>query len=326
MNALDARVVRKLPTMFWARTVQHKMGGMSYGKIQKKLQVSSNEKNEFFWDAYSRRFYKYAKGTGIRDKRFINLVESHVPGTKQILLHPLWDILRHPEASLEDIFHYMNNLDFNLRKKLFTTDRLSKALVRKKLQNLSQVYYVAVENNLDALACLLMFIREAEINKQVQAYITCKWEVVYLIYRLAICSPYQDVMYVLHEVVFRLFIGKNHPLPSEFVNAHWDDYPFDRDIPTNNPFYVVKDIYSGVLWNAENRKVISSDEQKKLKFLFWVDHFFNKNELKRALIRLPSDFDITQPSSSFPPPLNKLMEILRGDSRKYLLGGGEFLF
>lgn len=326
MNALDAKVIHKLPTMFWARTVQDKMGGISYGKIQRKLQTKGNTENKLFWETYSRKFYKYNKGGGIRDKKFIDLVESHVPGTKKILLHPLWDILKNPDASLEDIFAYMNRLDFDLRKKLFTTHQISKALVRKPLRQFSQIDYVALGNDLDALACLLMLMRESEIKEKIQAYLHCKWEAVFLVHRLAMISSYQGVIHLLYQSVFKLFIEKNHPLPLEFGNKHWADYPINRDIPKKNSLHSIQNIYSGILWHAERRKIISSNEQENLTFLFWVDHFINKNELKEALIKLPSDFDITQPSKSFPPPLNRLMDILRGDSRKYLLGTGALLF
>lgn len=322
MNELDAKIIRMLPSMLWTRMMIHRKGGISLGRIHKELQPGPTSS----WKDGSRRLYKNYRGVQITDKTFIEQVENYLPGTKKLLFHPLWDILKNPDANLDEILQYMDRLDFDLKRKIFKVDSQSRLLVRKKLTSFSQIYYVAKENSLDALACLLMLIRESEINKQVQAYIVCKWEAIFLIYRLAMVSPYSDLMPLLHPVVYDLFIEKNNPLPPGFIHDFWDDYPFDRDIPPKVSMHIVKDIYSGVLWNAENRQVISSDPQERLNFLFWIDHFFSKNEVKRALIKLPPGFDITQPSSLFPAPLNEVMAMMRGDSRKYLLRQGNFQF
>lgn len=319
------RLIRSLATKLWISNVREKMGGISYGRIQKIL-LPDDKKGSEYWSSYSRRFYRNSKGVPIRDRKIIAQVESIIPGTERILTHPLWDILTNPDASQLEIFRYMERLEFNLRKKLFESDKKTNLLIRKKLRSPSQIYYIALENNLDAFACLLMLIRESELQKKVQAYISCKREVVYLIYRLSLFPPYKEIITALYEIVYNLFIEKNHPLPPELAEGFWNDYPFSREIPEKHPLHIVTDIYSGVLWNAEYRKLVPSTEKGKLRFLFWVDHFFNKNELKKALIKMPSDFDITQPSTLFPPPLNKLMAILRGDSRKYLLQTGTFLF
>jgi hypothetical protein len=322
MNDLDVTIIRKLPSMLWTRMIIHRRGGASLAQIHREFRpgYSSSYKHG------SRRLYKNYKGVQVKDSKLIEDVENNLPGTKRLLFHPLWDILKNPDATLDDILLYMDKLDLDLKGKLFSVDSFSKKSVRKKLDSCGQIYYVAKENSLDALACLLMFIRESEIKKQVQAYVISKWEAIFLIYRLAVIYPYSDIMPLLYHLVFNLFVKKNHPLPSEFKHVSFDNFKFDPNIPPQNPIHLVQDTYFGLIWNAKLRHIVSDDQQEQLNFLFWVDHFFNPYEIKKALQKLPLDFDVEQPSAIFPPPLNNLMERIRGDSRKYLLRKGRFLF
>gem|GEM_PF-1279948 len=300
----------------------HRKGGASLAQIHREFRPGYSSS----YAHGSRRLYKNYKGVQIKDSALIQDVENDLPGTKRLLFHPLWNILKNPNATLDEIVLYMDGLDLEMKGKLFRVDPISKISVRKDLDSYGSIYYVAKDNSLDALACLLMFIRESEIKKRVQAYIISKWETIFLIYRLSIIPPFNDIMPLLYPAVFNLFIEKNHPLPPGFTHDFFDNYQFNRDIPPKISMLIVQDVYSGLIWKAKFRRLVSDDQQDQLNFLFWVDHFFNQYEVKKALDNLPTNFDINQPSATFPFPLNNLMERIRGDSRTYLLRKGKFLF
>lgn len=177
-----------------------------------------------------------------------------------------------------------------------------------------------MRNDLDALACLLMLIRENELNSKIGEYLCCKRQAVHLVRRLSLFSPFSSIAPKMYEIIYASFIERNDPLTLPPLKPFMAIEKFRRkfDIPVKIPLYNYKDITSGILWHAETRKIISNDENEQLTFLFWVDNYINKADLDNTLKSLSVDFDPKKPTESFPQPLKDLMKKFKGDSRRHL--------
>ena len=320
MHTFDANLVSYLPSMLWARTIKYRLGGQSYGKIQKYFLKKDGQTNADFWDSCSGRLYKNSRGkTRVRDKLLINKIEEFLPGTKRILDHPLWKIMANPDSNLNQIYSLMNELSIDLRRKLFKTNNPEITLIRRKL-NYKSVNYISKMNDLDAFACILMMIREAELTRHTEAYIQCKWEAHQLFCRIATFEPIKSMAPLIYDYIFKVFIRKNNPLPSHLTNILVKYAPENYRIPKKYPLPRYLDENEKILNLAVLLGVISSSQQDQLNFLYWIDYGISRTQIMEALVTLKNTRTTNHTPTNFPAPLDSLMQRLRGDSRKYITG------
>lgn len=243
--------------------------GMNRNQLQKMFQSK-----ESFWRENSNIFYKYANGsTHIKKIERIDSIEKQFPGTTRILNHPLWFILENPQCNLKSIHKKMQSLEPKIRSRVCEKDKKTGAYFPKERRNDKNLYYIAMNNNLDALACLLMIIRKMEILQKPNTRSHAKWFTHWLFFRLAHYSPLKDEAKKLYELIYDLFIGKEDPpkiyKPYSYIPCfgNFTPPPFIRDIKQ------IDDKLTDTLSLAENHNFKVSDKQSQLKFLFWCCTF-----------------------------------------------------
>lgn len=318
MQISDAKLLQYLPSMLWARTVRHRLGEISYGKIQKILEKDAGRANSEYWEKCSGRLYKNSNGkTRVEDDTFIDQVESLLPGTKRILYLPLWRILTNHTPTLDQLYSFMGDLPPDIQNKLFKVDKETRTIQRLKIKAIT-VDYLSKRSDLDALSCLLMMIREAEITTQIDAYIGCKWRAHQLFCRIATFQPLKSLAGVMYDLIFDKFIEKNDPLPAH-LSHHLVVYaPGRYTSPSKYPMPRFLDENSELLILAIKNNIIGESVAEQLDFLFWIDLYFKRREIFQALEAL-SPLG-TQPAKAnlYPSPLNDLIKRMKGNSRSYL--------
>ncbi len=293
---------------------------MSYGKFLKELLQDKSQSNAEYWERYSGRLNKNARGeTRVRDEKFISLIEGILPGTKKILTHPLWKIMENSEASLNEIYDYMEELPLQLKQILFNYKNNAGLPERKRIKS-KNVYYISKQNDLDALACMLMMIREAEITKQIDAYITCKWEAHQLFCRIASFNPLKEIASPIYDKIFQLFIEKNDPLPPELSSILVEHIPHHYQSPKKYPIPKFFDDNIVILKLAIKKGLVENTKKSILNFLFWIDFGFKRSEILEALISLPNSTVNDFSHISLPTPLSEFIKRINGDSRLYIKG------
>jgi hypothetical protein len=291
------------------------MGGMSLGLIQKEFAKRDSQENAEFWGSNSRRFYKNAKGAAVKDKSLINKIEGILGGTKRLLHLPLWLILEEPDADLSRLQEMMRQLPPYFQNLLLKVDTKSGLLIRKKISNKWQVSRLSMQNDLDALACLLMLTRESELLKRIDLYIELKWQVNCLVSRLVTFPPFESVAQPIYDLIFEHFIKKNDPLPTEMKNI-WVETYFDKyQSPKQLILFAEKDSNLGMLWHAEQRGLVSSKKENQLQFLFWALSITNRTLLDNELKGYSTE---KKPFNNhdLPPELSMVMAAMNGDIRK----------
>lgn len=296
------------------------MGGISFRKIQLKLFPDYKPKRpEDTHDAaYSRRLYKNSKGTRVRDSEIIIRAENLCPGTQRIIFHVLWDILERPITTIDEVYEYMQKLDIDSVQRLFNIDMNTNAFSRKKLRK-ETIFRIMMKNNMDALACILLLIRETELTSNLSANIWCRWRAHELIARLMQISPFVQLGVVFIHTLYEQFIEYSDiPIPddikafrSNLNTPNWDD--LRRSIILN----------LNLLKAMKGKNLISSsDFDKQLTFLFWADIKTDKYLLLSALNKLPKSYYNNISRSEFPTTLDHFLKMIDGDSRLSLPRGG----
>ena len=76
---------RSIASKLYAQTIKHRMGDISFGKIERELLSAQESSGPEFWVHYPRKLYRYANGAPIslkRSKTMLDTIEAILPGTK----------------------------------------------------------------------------------------------------------------------------------------------------------------------------------------------------------------------------------------------------
>ena len=204
---------RYLATVIWVRNIQKRLGGIRLGAIEKWVLEYAEELSwpDDFWQDYSRRFKQYLKQLKTPSDEYIDLINKLLPKTKLIFQHPLWKILDAPNATQQEIDCWLTELEPNAYRRIFRSSKRSGKRDRRTIRGSEYISNISKENNLDALAALLLLMREAEINEDFVTCVDSKWEAQDLLCRLATFSPVREIAADLNDLIDERFIRKATP-------------------------------------------------------------------------------------------------------------------
>ncbi len=140
-----------------------------YEYVRQKLSLSSSDQIEKFFQpdkfvrykngeiGFPERWKLYQKGIHTPQPSFVQLVESHVSGSEDILNSVLWEAIRGRKTLSWYIKHGISQLTPEVQRVLFkSSDQLAHALSRGQLRRLERLA------GLDALAAQVIFLRIAD--------------------------------------------------------------------------------------------------------------------------------------------------------------------
>lgn len=243
-NSKICRLIDNIPTHFWVRSLEHLCKTTDPLLLEATIQGKAERFTDLdFKEGLSGKFYGYIKKR-TPSSGYIQLVADKYPGTEKIFTLPLWRILANPEASIEEVYEYMELLEADIRNHLFRPSKKTK-LERRKFRGLSQISNIAKHHSTDALAALLLIIRETAITQQWFYHIEAKWELNDLLVRLSIGEPpnVDDLMEKLSSLIYVRFIQTSKPLPTYLKDPETDEYPFAYLGPINPPQIIEKANY-----------------------------------------------------------------------------------
>lgn len=275
------RKVRSLSTQIYIQEIKDRYNGKSFGKIQKELFSNSNDSNAKFWSEYSRRFYKNSKGVPIRDEKIIKIFENEQPGTERLFNNPLWLVLENPFADLKTIDELMHLLVPELQIRLFKRNKQTGHDERKFWTVTPPFNRISMENNFDALACLLLLLREAELLERWHYYITIKWFAYELCLRLNYFCSIKVANNSFYSLVNLLYINRNNPLPDSILETRLLKKTYYRSPPNDIPIVEYNDFLSRLIQLAQAEGFVADNKEDQINFLFWAD-IFDKYKIFKA--------------------------------------------
>lgn len=244
--------------------------GLSTAKLHRYLYEKDFQGDDNYEGDTSGIFRKYARGecSFKKDSRPAKKIEEKFRGATEILVHPIWFILENPHCDQQALHLNMQSLDPSVRSILCVSRKNNDVYPRRKKTHATTLYRLDIKNSLDALACILMIVREMQILKRWDSYIHAKWFAHWLFFRLSYFEPYKTVADKLYKIIYCSFIGNNDSLPDR--NA--DSFFFYGDLtppPFVNDRKQINTKFSDILLNAEKHNLSAKDIESKLKLLFW---------------------------------------------------------
>lgn len=322
-NKADLSRVRYIATQFYVLTLQKKSNGLSLSKIETTFKKTASQTKDEYRDKSSGVFHKYAKGgCRIKDKNLIEEIDKYkiYAGCNILLVHPVWLILENPEATLEQTRGYMRQLDPDTQSRLFKKNKKNGVLERKVWKTYEPFSWVGKNNNLDALACFLMLIREMELLKQWHSYANAKWYAHELFIRLSHFEPVSALADNIYSLIYHHFINKNQPITSSYFpkekhrmfEVFKNEYASPSMIRDLEFFHI---LMQEMLSKARLLVLIGDSEKEELNFYFWLfEHNFK--EVKNA-------FDKFDMGNEPPFIIKRLMTaITSSNTRKYIRRAG----
>lgn len=316
--------VRQIATRLYLLTLREHYGWISLGKLQKVLLKEADQSNLKYWLQNSRRFYKNMRGSVIRDRKLIDHIEERVPGSRRLFDHPLWLILEHPDACLEELHTMMQQLHPDLEKRLFKVDERSAIRIRKAVRNKHEMHRIAIRGDLDALACFLMLVREMEILKRIDPYIEAKWHVQYLISLLTLHKPFFYISESLYEIAYEYFIKHNESLTKKSPAALLKAFPEYFKAPDKfHSLYRQMDINVTIVSYAKLHNVLGNSIKDQMHFLYIATLMGSRTDIEEQLKKLPSKFIYNGKLETLPNPIREIMRYM-SDKRLAITAGTFF--
>jgi len=215
----DLKRVRYIASQTLMFFLKERSGNLSYRKLEMLFKKPDGQSEEDYQDICSGAFAKYASGQiRFKNQRLIQKIENNkkYQGAKYLLNHPLWLILENPNATIEQTRKYMRQLDPDTQNRLFKKNKMNGVLERNIWKTYEPFSWVGKNNNLDALACFLMLIREMELLKQWHSYVNAKWYAHELFIRLSHFEPISTLADNIYSLIYHHFINKNQPITSSY--------------------------------------------------------------------------------------------------------------
>lgn len=274
----DLKRVRYIASQALMFFLKEKSGNLSYRKLEMLFKKPGDQSEEDFQDICSGAFAKYAAGKiRFKDQKLIQKIESNekFKGAKYLLEHPLWLILENPECSLEALHQYMHLLPPNIQNCLFKPSKGTGIFERCDWSTTAQFSHISKLNNLDALACFLMLIREMELLTKWHAYVKIKWYAHDLFIRLSYFQPLSSLSVELYSIIWKYFLSKHNPITEDLFKAkHKRQYQFLAN-SFHSPYSIKNlnichDFVSEILVNVQKLISIGNSKKKRLDILFWV--------------------------------------------------------
>ena len=292
------------------------LSGMSRAKTGNHFKKHPSQSDAQVRNSNSKVFYKYACGErSINNDFLIGEIEKEFPGVTKILDHPLWLILKNPSCSRKAITKNMQSLLPSIRSIVCIKEKKEGIYPRRESINTQSLYNISKNNDLDALACLLMIIREMEILKEWAIYTDAKWFAHDLLLRLTYFHPYKIVAEKIYKIIYALFLSKNILLPIE------NDFLFWRERHIAPSFIEslesIHQNFSELISNAKNYGLHAEDQHSKIKLLYCCSAL-GLNRLNDALNTNP-----TTPNSQI--FINRLISAYNSHSYKSELMNPEIL-
>jgi len=289
-KSTNLKRVRYIATQLYMLFLKEKSGGLSYRKMEMIFKKAIYQSNEEFKENCSGAFSKYARGaTCIKDQQLIDRIEKveQYQGGKYILNHPLWLMLENPNATLEVVRDLMHKLPPNIQARLFKLNKSTNQYERNFWTTSAQFSRVSMNNNLDALACFLMLMREMELLKKWHAYTRAKWYAHDLFIRLSYFKPISEICANLYSLIYAHFIARHNPITvNNFSTEDHDIYTYLHDL-FKSPF-LIEDfapyhfLLNDTIAHAKEVMNIGDTKEEQLNFLFWVSEL-NLMDVNHAL-------------------------------------------
>lgn len=275
---MNLREYRKLPneikalaTRYWLAVILEVLKLENLNQLSQHINehvgLNSNEKCSASF------LYEKWNGSPIDTEFKVQLMEKFVPGAYQCLTHPLWQLL-----SSSDNNTLMYALNSRVTSCLFEPVTSMAYPQRLKGLKTSQIKSIALHNNPDALACLLLLASERKGNTMHLERYTY-----HLFIRLCIFTPLSVIRAKLCKLIYRRCFAKSNEEITQVIGSCFFIISqlntkkclrlFNSFLPLDaNGLDELSHYYTNIVESAIKLKLINDDVFSKMLFVYLFDN------------------------------------------------------
>lgn len=147
-----SRMIRSLATRYWAEVVKAQLGAECPNQVL-AAHLNPNDTRTAGWSNNTSRYWnRMLRGEPASRENNVNATETILPGTKAILIHPLWHLLGATDITHNLLMRVFLALPASLHSKLYETAP-NGLIYRKRSFNKRFLIHLSALNSLDALTC-----------------------------------------------------------------------------------------------------------------------------------------------------------------------------
>jgi len=224
----NKKFVQSIASRYWFYELARELGT----EDPLELEASIFDKGDFcdpdIRESLSGIFYSYRNGKHFPNKKTREACAIKAPQAEMLLQSPLWDILQNPDAKSSSIEKMLSKVSGDIKQHVFSQRRTGKPSQRVQIKSIVQAQHVARYCSIDALAILLITIRESELMQDFETFIDCKWEVNYILPIMALPIQFRLIATDIYNLIYDDFICRLNPIPTSLLG---------RDARTNPALY-----------------------------------------------------------------------------------------
>lgn len=217
MTTAKKKFVQSIACRFWFYELACELGT----KNPLELEAAIFDKGDFcdpdIRESLSGVFYCYRNGEHFPNKKTREACAIKAPQAEILLQSPLWDILQNPDAKDSSIEKMFSMVGGDIQQHIFTQRRTGKPPQRVRIDSIIQAQNVARHCSIDALAILLITIRESELRQDFETFIDCKWEVNYILPIMALSKQFRLIATDIYNLIYEDFICRLNPIPNTLL-------------------------------------------------------------------------------------------------------------
>lgn len=195
---------RSMATRYWAEVVKNKLGASCPNQIL-EAHLEKEVTAVAGWSNNSSRFWnRMLKGHPVSLERKVDETDKLLPGTKSLLIHPLWQLMGEAGKSQQGINMALLALPIEFRSMLFVTSPSGDVTRKTKLTSRQEQKLFSM-TSMDCLACFLGIGLEARLQANFSKLRIYEMGLLKVLLRLVATGELGSIGARLHSAIENLF-------------------------------------------------------------------------------------------------------------------------
>lgn len=263
---------RSAASRYWGEVIKNKVGATCANQIL-AAHLSDEITSVPGWsDNYSKFWNRILAGKPVSREFKVNESELILPGTKVLLLHPLWQLLNTHLHDVDSLVKVLKALPYELHSKVIDRSINGKMKIKEKLHSKVQGRLFTL-TSIDSLVIWLVLAKKAQLVGDTNRIKILEINILRVYFRLVIMTEFSAITTPLYTLIVE-FMEKNDSS---------SNIGYFNDLPTEIlPIKIVKPekiatTLKAVLQALIDAGIIENTSQSREVFLFSINHSNSHN-------------------------------------------------
>lgn len=192
--------VRSVASRYWAEVIKQRVGATCANQVL-AAHLSDEITSVPGWsDNYSRFWNRIFDGKPVAREGKVNESDKVVPGTKSLLLHPLWQLLNTSEHDTASLIEALEAIPYELHSKIIERKQSGEPIIKETLHPKVWKKLFGL-TSIDCLLVWLVLAKKAQIEANAPALIQFEMNILRVYFRLVVLTEFSAITTPLYELI-----------------------------------------------------------------------------------------------------------------------------